>query len=84
VALSKKLGCWCFPIAGTWAQLIARFVPHPCQNALALTVMRDHSGEGRRRGDLDSGRYLCRPNKPDKEAVELGAILGANGANDSR
>jgi len=37
-------------------------VPHPCQNARAQRVIGGHSGDMRRRGDLDSGRYQCRSN----------------------
>jgi len=47
-------------------------VPHPCQNAPASAVKSGHSGDMRRRGDLDSGCYRCRPNKPDGEEVADG------------
>jgi hypothetical protein len=44
-------------------------VPHSCQNTPALTVIGGHSGDLRRRGDLGSGRYQCRPNKPNKDVI---------------
>jgi hypothetical protein len=44
-------------------------VPHPCQNGPVLTVIDGHSGDVHRHDDLGSGRYQCRPNKPDKEEV---------------
>jgi hypothetical protein len=47
----------------------ARIVPHPCQNTPAQAVIGGHSGDIRRRGDLDSGRYWCCLNKPDKEEI---------------
>jgi hypothetical protein len=46
-------------------------VPHPCQNARAQRVIGGHSGDMRRRGDLDSGCYQCGSNKPDKDVVIL-------------
>jgi hypothetical protein len=48
---------------------VDRAMPHPCQNALAQAVIGAHSGDVHRRGDLDSGCYQRRPNKPDKEGA---------------
>jgi hypothetical protein len=45
-------------------------MPHPCQNARALTVIGGHSGDVQSRGDLGSGCYWCGANKPDKEEVD--------------
>ena len=50
-------------------QVAARTVPHPCQNALAQTVVSGHSRDVCRLGDLDSGRYRYPPSKPDKEGI---------------
>src|SRR5689334_10273256 len=44
-------------------------MPHLCQNKHVPTVMSGHSEDIHRHGDLDSGSYPCRPNKPDKEEV---------------
>ena len=38
-------------------------MPHTCQNTRAQRVIGGHSGDKRRRGDLDSGCYRCHPNK---------------------
>ena len=50
-------------------QVVARIVPHPCQNVRAQTVMGGHSGDLHRRGDLDSRRYQGWLSKPDKDGV---------------
>jgi len=50
-------------------QVVARIVPHPCQNVRAQTVMGGHAGDMHRRGDLDSRRYQGWLSKPDKEEV---------------
>ncbi len=49
-------------------------MPHPCQNMLALTVMGGHSRDMCKPGDVDSGCYQCRPNKPDKEAIGAAGV----------
>jgi len=55
--------------ARLWPRVRVTDVPHSCQNTPTLTVIGGHSGDMRRRGDLGSGRYQCRPNKPDKEEI---------------